>query len=83
MSGTGNPITFERLASANKLIRVQSKEIEYLTTKWSLVFTGNAVLTQPGWQLSGHTIEYNIRTKTIKSTGVKNKQISITYMPNS
>lgn len=67
--GKGNPIRFQQLLNNGKLIQTESNEIDYVTSSWTLVFKGKVKLQRANWQLSGHTVEYNIRNKNFSAKG--------------
>jgi len=85
--GSGNPIKFRQMLENGEVVTTESREIDYLTSSWTLVFRGNVVLERSEWQLGGHLVEYNIRNRNFSASGSstataesqQDTRVSITY----
>ena len=80
--GTGSPIIFQQLTLDNQLVRGECNEITYNTVTTEITFRGNANFERPGQQLSGDTIEYNLRELTFKAAGNNEGRVNITLQPS-
>lgn len=81
ITGTGSPIRFQQMTLDNQLIRGQCNEIIYNTETSQITFKGNASFERPGQELSGHSIEYNLRELTFKASGNEGGRVNITLQP--
>jgi len=82
--GTGAPIRFTQLLDDGSLIQTESKEIEYVTRRWLLIFSGNVILQRGNWRVESNSVAYNVRNKGFEagsSTGSNESTpgISFTY----
>lgn len=86
--GSGEPIRFLQKLASGEVVQTESNEIDYLTTTWTLVLTGNVVLQRGDWQLDGQVVEYNIRNRNFHANGgdrekstvsTDGSRVSITY----
>lgn len=89
--GAGEPIRFQQRLAGGDLVQTQSREIDYVTSSWTLVFRGDVKLQRNEWRLAGHQVEYNLRSRNFIANGapVVNAQsddqtaprVNITYQP--
>ena len=61
--GTGAPIRFTQRLDDGSFIQTESKEIEYVTRRWLLHFSGNVVLQRGNWKIVSNSVAYNVRNK--------------------
>jgi len=67
--GTGAPIRFTQLLEDGSIIQTESKEIEYVTRRWLLHFSGNVVLQRGNWKIVSNSVAYNVRNKGFEAGG--------------
>lgn len=89
--GAGEPIRFQQQLTDGEVVRTESNEIDYLTSSSTLVFRGGVTLQRGEWQLDGHAVEYNIRSRDFRASGSRitdattesqRSRVSITYNRN-
>jgi lipopolysaccharide export system protein LptA len=88
--GAGEPIRFQQRLAGGDLVQTQSREIDYVTSSWTLVFRGDVKLQRNEWLLAGHQVEYNVRSRNFSANGAPAintesdqaaPRVSITYKP--
>jgi len=80
----GNPATFEvRRPGSDETTRAQAGQLEYDLKTSVIEFSGNAVFTEGGNQISSSFIAYNINERRInaQSSGAGDDKVKITFTP--
>lgn len=80
LRGTGSPIRFEQRLHSGDVIRTQSREIDYVTSQWTLVFTGEVTIQRGKWQVSSGKIEYNIRNRNFRASAEENDDSRVVFV---
>ena len=83
---TGNPATFEvRRAGAEQTTYAEAGRLDYDFTKGVVEFSGDAVITEGGNQISSNYLVYNIQEQRInaQSAGEGEPRVKITYTPRA
>ena len=81
---TGTPATFEtRRPEADDVTRAQAGRLNYDFLAGSIEFSGNAVITEGGNQISADVLVYDIAAQRInaQSGGNGERRVKITYTP--
>ena len=81
---TGKPATFEtRRPEADDVTRAQAGRLNYDFLAGSIEFSGNAVITEGGNQISADVLVYDIAAQRInaQSGGNGERRVKITYTP--
>lgn len=77
----GAPVVFRQLDDAGQEITANSSNMRYESTNGLLLLTGQAKLSQPGRELSGDRIEYNVADQSVSADGAEGERVRILIQP--
>lgn len=77
----GAPVVFRQLDDTGQEITANSSNMRYESASGLLLLTGQAKLSQPGRELSGDRIEYNVADQSVSADGAEGERVRILIQP--
>lgn len=81
---TGSPVTLTQQLDNGSTLNAHSAKVDYDMTTDTVVFTGNAVIDQPGrGNIEGARIAYNMKTGQVQSGGDGGGRVKMRILPKN
>jgi lipopolysaccharide export system protein LptA len=81
---TGSPVVLTQQLDNGSTLNAQSAKVDYDMSTDTVVFTGSAVIDQPGrGNIAGERIAYNMKTGQVQSGGEGKGQVKMRFLPKN
>lgn len=81
---TGSPVKLRQEMDSGNMLNATASQVDYDLAQDTVVFTGNAVVQQPGHSsISGNRIVYNMRTGQVQGGGQGSGRVNMQFEPRN
>lgn len=80
LSGNGTPLVLKNQSNDYQPMRAQANFIDYETRKWTLILTGDVMLTRPGWEARSDDAHYDLRRRIVILSSKNKGRVRIVFV---